>query len=108
MFKTVICDKCNKPVANLHTHYYGTSDEYVFIAYCHGAMDRCRVSAEIFKKEWQIVEARAFKSNPTNPVKEAVNNNETKEQYDTLPFCRQIESWTNQPGKVAIHVNCCL
>jgi len=108
MFKTVVCDKCNKPVTNLQTHYYGTSDEYVFVASCHGEMDRCRVEADVFRKGWQIVEARAFREKPDVPVKEAVNENKIKEQDDTIPFCRQIEAWSNRAEIAVTHINCCL
>lgn len=100
MFLSVICDKCNKPVSHVMQTYYGGTDEYVFVAYCHGKSDRCRVPASIFSFPWRITEAKAFRELPgkDDPLVEA-----EKTGTEIVPFCKTVETF-----ELAKNAHCCL
>lgn len=96
---TLTCHVCSKPVDKVEQTYFLATNEYQFIATCHGKIDVCRFPLHLLTKGWEIVEAIAFKNRSFKsnlPVRIEKNENNvlvttpiTKEQDDSV----QMEAW---------------
>ena len=62
MSSRFVCDVCNKPTEEVMTEFDHFTNERIFVARCHGKIDRCRIPQDLLENLDDIVDIRVFRS----------------------------------------------